>query len=69
MRDPIRENGENAPTIITSSERRCYTPEQRLNEGMRPITLFGVPPAERAEETGGAESTLRRETHFFNPHC
>jgi putative transposase len=29
----------------------CRTPEQRLYEGIRPITLFGTPPAERAQET------------------
>jgi putative transposase len=46
----------------------CRTPEQRLYEGIRPITLFGVPPAERAEETGVAESTLRRAAGAFDTH-
>ena len=46
----------------------CRTPAQRLYEGIRPITLFGIPPAERAEETGVAESTLRRATAAFDTH-
>jgi len=46
----------------------CRTPEQRLYEGIRPITLFGVPPAERAQETGLAESTLRRAAAAFDTH-
>ncbi len=46
----------------------CRTPEQRLYEGIRPITLFGVPPAEHAEETGVAESTLRRAAGAFDTH-
>jgi hypothetical protein len=44
----------------------CRSPEQRLYEGIRPITLFGVPPAERAQETGVAESTLRRAANAFD---
>jgi putative transposase len=44
----------------------CRTPEQRLYEGIRPITLFGVPPAERAQETSLAESTLRRAADAFD---
>ena len=27
----------------------CRTPEQRLYEGIRPVVLFGIPPAERAQ--------------------
>jgi putative transposase len=46
----------------------CRTPEQRLYEEIRPITLFGVPPAERAQETGLAESTLRRAAAAFDTH-
>ncbi len=46
----------------------CRTPEQRLYEGIRPITLFGVPPVERAQETGLAESTLRRAASTFDTH-
>lgn len=46
----------------------CRTPEQRLYEGIRPIILFGVPPAERAQETGVAESTLRRAASAFDTH-
>ena len=44
----------------------CRTPEQRLYEGIRPITLFGVPPEERAQETGLAESSLRRAANAFD---
>src|SRR5438876_7629989 len=44
----------------------CRTPEQRLYEGIRPITLFGTPSAERAQETGLAESSLRRAADAFD---
>src|SRR6266516_2984030 len=46
----------------------CRTPEQRLYEGIRPITLFGVPPAERAQETGLAERSLGRSADAFDTH-
>ena len=46
----------------------CRTPEQRLYEGIRPITLFGVPPAEWAQETGLAERSLRRASDAFDTH-
>src|SRR5439155_21293201 len=36
----------------------CRTPEQRLYEGIRPAVLFGIPPAERAQETGLTERSL-----------
>ncbi len=38
----------------------CRTAEQRLYEGIRPVVLFGIPPAERAQETGLAERSLGR---------
>lgn len=41
-------------------------PEQRLYESIRPITLHGLPSAERAQETGIAESTLRRAADAFD---
>src|SRR5258708_30362378 len=44
----------------------CRMPEQRLYESIRPITLFGLPPAERAQETGLAERTLRRTADAFD---
>ena len=44
----------------------CRTPEQRLYEEIRPITLFGMPSAERAQETGLAESSLRRAAAAFD---
>ena len=44
----------------------CRHPEQRLYESIRPITLFGIPPAERAQETRLAESTLRRTADAFD---
>ncbi|HLG75997.1 MAG TPA: hypothetical protein VKX46_06255, partial [Ktedonobacteraceae bacterium] len=28
------------------------TPEQRFNEHIHPVVLYGPPPAERAQETG-----------------
>src|SRR5258708_28822787 len=43
----------------------CRSPGQRLYEGIRPITLFGPTPAERAQETGLSESTLRRTAEAF----
>ncbi len=46
----------------------CRTPEQRLYEGIRPITLFGIPPAERAQETGLAERSLGRAADAFDTH-
>ena len=46
----------------------CRTPEQRLYEGIRPITLFGVPPAERAQEIGLAERSLGRAADAFDTH-
>ncbi len=46
----------------------CRHPEPRLYESSRPIALFGLPPAERAQETGGAESTLRRAAEAFDTH-
>src|SRR5258708_21696961 len=35
---------------------------------MRSINLVGIPPAERAQETGLAESTLRRAAAAFDTH-
>ena len=35
-------------------------PEQRADELLRPVVLFGHPPAERAGETGTAERTIYR---------
>ena len=43
----------------------CRYPEQRLYESIRPLTLFGISPAERAQETGLAENTLRRTADTF----
>jgi transposase InsO family protein len=44
----------------------CHTPEQRLYEGIRPVVLFGLTTEERAQETGLAESTLRRAADSFD---
>ncbi len=30
----------------------CRTPEQRLYEGIRPVVLYGLPPAERRKKLG-----------------
>jgi hypothetical protein len=46
----------------------CRTPEQRLYEGIRPVVLFGIPPAERAQETGLAERSLGRAADAFDTH-
>jgi hypothetical protein len=42
--------------------------EQRLYERIRPITLFGIPPAERAQETGLPERSLGRAADAFDTH-
>jgi len=44
----------------------CRHPEQLLYESIRPITLHSVSPAERVQETGLAESTLRRTADTFD---
>jgi hypothetical protein len=41
------------------------SPEQVAYEVLRPIVLFGRPTAERAQETGMAERTLRRAVARF----
>ncbi len=41
------------------------SPEQATYEILRPIVLFGQPTAERAQETGTAERTLRRAVARF----
>ncbi len=46
----------------------CRTPEQRLYEGIRPVVLYGLPPAERAQETGLAERSLGRAADAFDTH-
>src|SRR5262249_16050796 len=42
------------------------TPGQRLYEDIRPISLFGATPAERAHRRGLSESTLRRAADAFD---
>ncbi|MDP9439080.1 MAG: helix-turn-helix domain-containing protein [Actinomycetota bacterium] len=43
----------------------CAWPEQIAYEQIRPLVLFGMPVAERAEQTGSSERTLyRRVSHF-----
>ena len=46
----------------------CRTPEQRLYEGIRPVVLFGIPPTERAQETGLAARSLGRAADAFDTH-
>ncbi len=41
-------------------------PEQRAYELLRPVVLFGRPPAERADETGTAERTIYRRAARFD---
>jgi len=42
------------------------SPAQETYELLRPIVLFGMPPAERAEQTGLAERTVRRKADRFD---
>jgi hypothetical protein len=57
-----RERTDNSSLI----QQWCRMPKQRLYEGIRPITLYGIPPAERAQETYFAESTLRPTADTFD---
>jgi hypothetical protein len=41
------------------------SPEQRTYELIRPVLLFGVPPEERAEQTGAAGRTVYRHVQRF----
>jgi transposase InsO family protein len=41
-------------------------PEQLAYELIRPVVLFGLTPAERAQQTGATERTLRRKAHRFD---
>jgi len=45
---------------------RAPFPEQRAYELLRPVVLFGRPPAERADETGTAERTIYRRAARFD---
>jgi putative transposase len=47
-------------------QRWCQFPEQRLYESIRPVTLYGMTPAEQAQETGMAQQTLRRTADAFD---
>jgi hypothetical protein len=42
------------------------SPEQEIYELLRPIVLFGQPPAARARETGVPKRTLRRKAARFD---
>jgi hypothetical protein len=44
------------------------SPAQETYELLRPIVLFGQPPAVRARETGVPERTLRRKAARFDAH-
>lgn len=46
--------------------RLAAFPEQRAYEELRPVVLFGRPPAERAAETGTPERTLYRRAARFD---
>ena len=65
MPKAIRERRERTDTYHLI-QQWCHTPEQRLYEGIRPSVLFGIPPGERAGETGLAERTLRRASDAFD---
>ncbi len=45
--------------LVASAAQEAY-------ELLRPIVLFGVPPAERARQTGLAERTVRRQVDRFD---
>ena len=44
------------------------SPEQETYELLRPVVLFGQPPAARARDTGVPERTLRRKVARFDAH-
>ena len=46
-------------------ELLCGWPEQRAYEEIRPLVLFGLPVAGRAEETGSSQRTLYRRVSRF----
>ena len=46
-------------------ELLCRWPEQLAYEEIRPLVLFGLPVAERAEETSSLERTLYRKISRF----
>jgi putative transposase len=46
-------------------ELLCQWPEQLVYEEIRPLVLFGLPVAERAEETGSSVRTLYRRISRF----
>ncbi len=50
----------------TQIRLRVTSPEQEAYELLRPIVLFGQPPAARARETGVPERTLRRKATRFD---
>jgi hypothetical protein len=56
-RDPT-DDWEQLRLLVTSPAQEAY-------ETLRPIVLFGQPTAERAQETGTAERTLRRAVALF----
>jgi putative transposase len=53
------EDWEQLRLLVGSSAQETY-------ELLRPIVLFGVPPAERAQQTGLAERTVRRKADRFD---
>jgi len=52
------ERWEQLEVLFTSREQRTY-------ELIRPVVLFGVPPEERASETGSSTRTIYRHTQHF----
>src|SRR5690348_5609883 len=47
-------------------QRLAPFPEQRAYELLRPVVLFGRPPAQRAGETGTPERTIYRRAARFD---
>ncbi|HZG69673.1 MAG TPA: LuxR family transcriptional regulator, partial [Herpetosiphonaceae bacterium] len=55
-----------APTEAWEQLDLLFTsPEQRTYELIRPVLLFGIPPKERAEQTGAATRTLYHHVQRF----
>jgi hypothetical protein len=44
--------------------RLCW-PEQQEYELIRPVVVFGLTPAERADQTGAAARTIARQADLF----
>ncbi len=62
------ENAGNEPTTIICSNSGVERQNNACTKGSGPLPCLGVPPAERAQETGLAERSLRRASDAFDTH-